>query len=81
MPRIQMLSKLFIDFYHSEFAQKILLEEGFAVGRLGLKSKYPDFPVPIYDLKGSIEMDWRKITNKDRDNAREEFRRLVREKK
>lgn len=75
-------SKLFLDFYHSEVAQKILLEqEGSLVGRLGLKSKYPEFPAPIYDIKGAIPMDWRKLTTKDRDNAREEFKRLMIEKK
>jgi iron(III) transport system substrate-binding protein len=75
-------AKLFLDFFHSEVAQKILLEEeGYAVGRLGVKSKYPEFPRPIYDVKGAIPMDWRKVTAKDRDKAREEFRRLVIEKK
>jgi ABC-type Fe3+ transport system substrate-binding protein len=73
-------AKLFLDFFHSEVAQITLLEEGYAVGRLGLKSKHPVFPRPIYDIK-AIPVDWRKITTKDRNNAREEFRRLVIEKK
>jgi iron(III) transport system substrate-binding protein len=75
-------SKLFVDFIHSEAGQQVLLEDGgFPVGRLGIKSKSPKFPRPIYDIKGVIPMDWRKVTTKDRDNAREEFRRLVIEKK
>jgi iron(III) transport system substrate-binding protein len=74
-------AKLFLDYYHSEVGQKIRLEEGISVGRLGVKSKYTEFPIPIYDMKGAIPMDWRKITAKDRENAREEFRRLVIEKK
>ena len=75
-------AKLFIDFFHSEVAQKIMSEkEGYPTGRLGIKSKYPKFPRPIYDIKGAIPMDWRKVTSKDRDNAREEFKRLVIEKK
>jgi len=74
-------SKLFMDFYHSESAQKIMLESGFPIGRLGLKSKYPEFPVPIYDLKGYTPIDWRKIGDQERDNMREEFRRLVIERK
>jgi iron(III) transport system substrate-binding protein len=74
-------AKLFLDFYHSEAGQKILLEKnGFSIGRLGMKSKY-EFPRPIYDIRGVIPMDWRKVTAKDRDNAREEFRKLVIEKK
>ena len=59
----------------------MLLDDGYVVGRLGIKSKYEKFPAPIYDIKGAIPMDWRKLTSKDRDNAREEFRRLVIEKK
>jgi len=74
-------SKLFMDFYHSESAQKIMLESGFPIGRLSLKSKYPEFPVPIYDLKGYTPIDWRKIGDQERDNMREEFRRLVIERK
>jgi len=75
-------SKLFMDFYHSPLAQTILMEEGgFPVGRLGVKSKYRDFPVPIYDTKGATLVDWRKVTDQDRDNAREEFRRLMKEAK
>jgi iron(III) transport system substrate-binding protein len=75
-------AKLFLDFYHSEFVQKSLMEiEGFAIGRLGVKSNYSDYPIPIYNMKGAIPMDWRKVTAKDRDDAREEFRRLVIEKK
>ena len=54
---------------------------GFPVGRLGLKSKYRDYPVPIYDIKGATLMDWRKVSDQDRDNAREEFRRLIKEAK
>jgi iron(III) transport system substrate-binding protein len=77
-------SKLFIDFLHSKPGQQIIIDDGMLVGRLGMKSKYleyPDFPRPIYDIKGAIPVDWRKLTNKDRDNARAEFRRLVIDKK
>jgi hypothetical protein len=41
-----------------------------------VKSKYADFPKPIYELKGAIEMDWRKVTKQDREQAREETRRF-----
>ncbi len=71
-------SKLFMDFIHGKACQDLFLNfAGDVVGRLGLKSKYEGFPQPIYDLKGMIEMDWRKVTDKDRDEAREEFRKLV----
>ena len=60
--------------------QQMLLDDGYLVGRRGIKSKYPEFPRPIYDIKGAIPMDWRKVTTKDRENAREEFKRLVIEK-
>ena len=75
------VAKLWVDFVHSEAAQKLFLENGYIVGRLGIESKYPDFPVPIYKMKGYIQMDWRKISTKDRNDVREEFRRIVIEKK
>jgi ABC-type Fe3+ transport system substrate-binding protein len=74
-------SKLFMDFYHSESAQKIMLESGFPIGRLGLKSKYPEFTVAIYDLKGYTPIDWRKIGDQEKDDMREELRGLVVERK
>jgi len=71
-------AKLFIDFFHGNVAQNIVLHKtGYPVGRLGIKSKYPVFPKPIYDLKGFVEMDWRKTTRQDRLDAQEEFRRIV----
>ncbi len=74
-------AKLWMDFIHSEVGQRILLDNGYIVGRLGIKSKYPDYPKPIYDLKGYIKMDWRKITTKEREDVREEFRRIMIEKR
>src|SRR4030067_3613418 len=74
-------AKLFMDFIHGEAAQKGSLGFGEAVTRLGVKSEYPVYPKPIYDLKGVVEMDWRKISDEDRLKAREEFRRIVIEKK
>jgi len=74
-------AKLFVDYYHSEVGQELMISDGYAVGRLGMKSKYAEFPVPIYDIKGVIPMDWRKVTAQDRLNAREEFRKFVIEKK
>jgi len=71
-------AKLFIDFVHGESCQELFLNfAGDIMGRLGLKSKYPDYPKPIYELKGSINMDWRKVTQQERLDAREEFRRSV----
>jgi len=73
-------AKLFMDYFHGEFFQNIFLNgDGVSVGRLGMKSKYDFYPKPIYDLKGAIEMDWRKITKRDREEAVEEFRKLVKE--
>jgi len=79
-------AKLFQDFIHGEVGQRFIFNEaGFPVGRLGIKSKYTDpnpaYPKLVRDRKGFIEMDWRRISSKDRLNAREEFRRLVIEKK
>ena len=75
-------AKLFIDFFHADAAQKIIMnKEGYPTGRLGLKSQYPESIVPIYDVKGAIQMDWRKVTDKERNEAREEFRRIMIEKK
>ncbi len=73
-------AKLFIDYFHGAICQDILMNYcGAAGGRKDLKSKHAYFPKPIEELKGAIEMDWRKVTNKDRDQAREEFRKLVKE--
>jgi hypothetical protein len=67
-----------MDFIHGKACQDQFLNfGGDVVGRSGLKSKYAGFPQPIYDLKGMIEMDWRKVTDNDRNEAREEFRKLV----
>lgn len=75
-------AKLWVDFRLSEVGQKILLERGgYVIGRLGIESKYPEYPAPIYKMKGYIQMDWRKISDQDRDNLRAEFRRIVVEKK
>ena len=71
-------SKLFMDFIHGKACQDLFLNfAGDVVGRLGLKSKYEGFPQPIYNLKGMIEMDWRKVTDNERNEAREEFRKLA----
>ena len=73
-------AKLFTDYFHGEFFQNIFLNgDGVSVGRLGMKSQYDFYHKPIYDLKGAIEMDWRKITKRDREEAVEEFRKLVKE--
>ncbi len=75
-------AKLWVDFRLSEVAQKTLMERGgYIIGRLGVESKYPEYPAPIYKMKGYIQMDWRKISVKDRDNLRDEFRRIIVEKK
>ena len=42
--------------------------------------KYDVYPIPIYELDGATKMDWRKVTKRDRDEAREKFRMLVRER-
>lgn len=69
-----------MDFVHGQLGQDLLLNfGGTAVGRFGVKSKYADFPKPIYELKGAIEMDWRRVTNQDREEAREESRELLKE--
>lgn len=70
-------AKLFMDFYHSAIAQEYMLGAGMMVGRMGIKAKDPEYPKPIYDIKGIIGMDWRKISNEDRLSAREEFRKKV----
>ncbi len=44
---------------------------------MGIKAKYDDYPRPIYELKGIIKMDWRKLSSQDRLQAREEFRKAV----
>jgi len=74
-------AKLFMDYVHGEPCQDLFLNfGGTAVGRLGIKAKH-EYPKPIYELQGAIKMDWRKVTKKDRDEAREEFRKLVRDRK
>jgi iron(III) transport system substrate-binding protein len=71
-------AKLFVDFFHGAPCQEMMLNHaGLATARYGIKSKYADFPKPIYELKGAIEMDWRKVTKQDREQAREETRRLL----
>lgn len=71
-------AKLFMDYIHGEVFQEMNLNFGGEVmGRLGLKSKFDVYPKPIYDLKGSVQMEWRKVTNKEREDARKEFRKLV----
>jgi iron(III) transport system substrate-binding protein len=73
-------AKLFMDYYHGESFQNVFLNiDGVAVGRLGIKSKHEFYPKPIYEIKGAIEMDWTKITKRDRQEAVEEFRKLVKE--
>lgn len=71
-------AKLFMDFFHGAPCQELMLNQaGMPTARFGVKSKYPDFPKPVYELKGAIEMDWRKVTKRDRDDAREEARRFL----
>jgi iron(III) transport system substrate-binding protein len=71
-------AKLFIDFLHGQPGQDFLMNfGGNASGRFGVKSRYANFPKPIYELKGAIEMDWRKVTKQDREEAREESRKLL----
>ncbi len=74
-------AKLWVDFRLGEVGQKILLENGYIVGRMGIESGYAEYPAPIYKMKGYVQMDWRKISDQDRDNARAEFRRIIVEKK
>jgi len=71
-------AKLFMDFFHGAPCQDLMLNHaGLPVGRFGVKSRYTDFPKPIYEMKGAIEMDWRKVTKQDREQAREESRKLL----
>lgn len=75
-------AKLWLDFNRSEIGQRVWLNDaGYPVGRPGIKSKYSGYPLAISDMKGYIEMDWREISAKDRSNAREEFRRIMVEKR
>ncbi len=71
-------AKLFMDFFHGAPCQEMMLNHaGLPTARFGVKSKYADFPKPVYELKGAIEMDWRKVTKQDREQAREETRKLL----
>lgn len=72
--------KLFMDFIHSEVGQYILQDSGYIAGREGIKSQYPVYPKPIYQIKGNIKIDWREITDDYRDQLREEFRRIMMKK-
>ena len=75
-------AKLLIDFIHGEAGQKIILNKaGYPVGMLGIKSPDPVYPKPIYDIKGFVEMDWRKISSQDRLDAREQFRGFMKKGK
>ena len=71
-------AKLFMDYLHGENGQSLLLNfAGNVVGRMGVKSNYDPFPKAVYEIKGAIKMNWKKLSPQDRDVAREEFRKLV----
>jgi iron(III) transport system substrate-binding protein len=72
-------AKLLIEFTHSAIGQQRLLETARdPVTRLGIKAVDSVSAMPIYEMpKGIIEMDWRKATNQQRAEAREEFTKLV----
>jgi iron(III) transport system substrate-binding protein len=69
-------AKLFMDFMHSKVGQEIVFKDFQPVGKLGIKST-SEYPKPIYEMKGVIEMDWRKITAQDRLKAQEEFGKIM----
>jgi iron(III) transport system substrate-binding protein len=69
-------AKLFVDFMHSKVGQEIVFADTQPVGRLGFKST-SEFPKPVYEMKGVVEMDWRKVTAQDRLNAQEEFGKIM----
>ena len=68
-------AKLLIDFVHSKAGAQIVQKTGFMTGRKGIKPIDPVYPRPIYDMKGFVEMDWRKVSNEDREQAVEQFKK------
>ena len=69
-------ARLWIDFILSEPAQTILAQrEAMSSGRAGFRSPVPDYAPDIGSLK-LIDLDWRRLTTADFDQARKDWRAI-----